>query len=450
MLERDTIAAIATASGRGGVAILRLSGPAARHIGEQVCRKPLLARVATHASFHAPDQQVLDEGIALFFAAPASFTGEDVVELQGHGGQVLPALLLETVLAQGARLARPGEFSERAFLNGKLDLVQAEAIADLVEASSTQAARNALHSLQGVFSRSVNAVAETVLQLRMYIEAALDFPEEEIDFLGEGKVSLQLQAIRDALELVLANAQQGVLLRDGIRVVIAGKPNAGKSSLLNVLAQRDVAIVTDVPGTTRDVLREHLLLDGLPVHVVDTAGLRHSTDAVEQEGIRRAQQEMTQADVLLLLLDSTVESTQDVNVAWSALDMGPMPSIPVLLVLNKIDRSGLPAGHVAAGVVQLSAHTGAGVSALITALKAIVGVSDCGEGAFSARARHVDALHRTLKKQDQAEQQFRLTGAGELLAEDLRDMHACLGEITGQVRSDELLGRIFSSFCIGK
>lgn len=449
MLDRDTIAAIATAHGKGGIGIVRLSGPAARHIGEQVCGKPLPLRMATHARFHAVDKQVIDEGIGLFFAAPASFTGEDVVELHGHGGLMVPRLLLDTVLALGARMARPGEFSERAFLNGKLDLVQAEAIADLIEAGSAQAARNAIHSLQGVFSRAVNTVADQVLQLRLYIEAALDFPEEEIDFLADGKVAAQLQNVLDALHGVLAQAKQGALLREGIRVVIAGKPNVGKSSLLNALAQRDVAIVTDIPGTTRDVLREQVMVAGIPLHIIDTAGLRDSADPVEQEGIRRARQEMAQADVMLLLVDSSAEPMQDASAAWQALDSGPLPAIPVLLVLNKIDCSGLPAGDHN-GVLQLSARTGAGMDALVNALQHAAGLHDWGEGAFSARSRHLDALRRALDKLEHALLQFQVAGAGELLAEDLREAHACLGEITGHVSADELLGRIFSSFCIGK
>lgn len=448
MLDTDTIAAIATAPGKGGVGIVRISGKHARVLAETLCQKTLAPRTAVYTAFYQ-NHLPIDQGIALYFAAPASFTGEDVVELQGHGGPVVMQTLLQAVLALGARQARPGEFSERAFLNDKIDLAQAEAIADLIDASSTQAARNALHSLQGEFSREVNAVVETLVHLRMYVEAAIDFPEEEIDFLADGKVAAQLGIILGQLQQLLRKAQQGALLREGIRVVIAGKPNAGKSSLMNALAGREAAIVTDIPGTTRDVLREHLTLDGLPVHIIDTAGLRDSDDPVEQEGIRRAWQEIGQADLVLMLVDSSQDGVTDPDVLWQAVSAQQRPAIPTLVVQNKIDRSGLPAG-VASGAVRVSATTGAGLDSLVSELKKQAGLENTTEGVYSARTRHVEALTRSLQLLNAASLQFGQTGAGELLAEDLKQAQQLLGEITGQFSSDELLGRIFSSFCIGK
>jgi tRNA modification GTPase len=448
MLDNDTIAAIATAPGKGGIGVVRISGPDARVIGEVICSKSLPVRKAVFSVFHRENVPI-DEGMALLFCAPASFTGEDVVELQGHGGPVVMQQLLQAVIRQGARQARPGEFSERAFLNGKLDLAQAEAIADLIEAGSAQAARNALHSLQGTFSASVNALAEAMLHLRIYVEAAIDFPEEEIDFLADGKVSGQLANMCAMLETVQAKTRQGALMREGLRVVIAGKPNAGKSSLLNALAGRDAAIVTDIPGTTRDVLREQVVLDGLPLHIIDTAGLRSSTDPVEQEGIRRAQSEMAQADLVLLLVDSSQDLCTDLDALWQGCSLATRPDAPALLVQNKIDQSGLPAGEHK-GVIRLSAKTGEGIESLIAALQHRAGFIPSGEDAWSARARHVESLRCAATCLSQGVAQFEATGAGELLAEDLREAHRCLGEITGQVSNDDLLGQIFSSFCIGK
>ena len=448
MLDVDTIAAIATAPGKGGIGIVRLSGPKARAIAETLCRKTLPARKALYCFFYDADT-LIDQGVAVYFAAPASFTGEDVVELQGHGGPVVMQQLLQATLKLGARQARPGEFSERAFLNDKMDLAQAEAIADLIDASSTQAARNALQSLQGEFSKQINALLELLIHLRMYVEAAIDFPEEEIDFLADGIVTAQLLMIQQQLQQLLHNAKQGALLREGIRVVIAGKPNAGKSSLLNALAGRESAIVTPIAGTTRDVLREQIMLDGLPVHIIDTAGLRDSDDPVEQEGIRRAWLEITQADIVLLLVDSTQDTETDANVLWRALSSHQRPSVPTLVIQNKIDCSGLLPG-MDVGVVRVSAKKGTGLAELTQALKTLVGLENTTEGIFSARTRHVDALHRAQTVLIDAVERFQHTGAGELLAEDLKQIQQCLGEITGQFSSDELLGRIFSSFCIGK
>ena len=447
-LDRDTIAAIATAPGKGGVGIVRVSGPAARAIGEGICGRTLAVRAVQFARFR-DDGGDIDEGIALYFAAPASFTGEDIVELHGHGGPLVLDLLLRACLQRGARLARPGEFSERAFLNGKLDLAQAEAIADLIDATSVQAARNAVHSLQGDFSRAIDALVEQLLRLRLYVEAAIDFPEEEIDFLADGVVAARLSQLRSELEAVLANARQGAVLREGLRVVIAGQPNAGKSSLLNALAGRDAAIVTDIAGTTRDVLREQVQIDGLPLHIIDTAGLRHSVDPVEQEGIRRAWREIGQAGLVLLLVDSNASGETDPDLLWAAVSAEARPAVPTLVVQNKVDASGLPPGQDGV-VLRVSAKTGAGLDALRAALKERAGLQSSGEGLFSARARHVDALQRAAQLLAEAESRFMATGAGELLAEDLRLAQQYLGEITGQVSSDELLGHIFSSFCIGK
>ncbi len=455
VLDRDTIAAIATAPGKGGIGIVRLSGASALAIAESICRKKLPPRTAVFCGFYSgkaqDDQEIIDHGIALYFSAPASFTGENVVELHGHGGTQVMAMLLSAALQHGARQARPGEFSERAFLNNKIDLAQAEAIADLIDASSTQAARNAVHSLQGDFSRTINMLVEKLIYLRMYVEAAIDFPEEEIDFLAEGKVAAQLDVIRAELDSLLLNAKQGVLLREGIRVVIAGRPNAGKSSLLNALAGRESAIVTAIAGTTRDVLREHILLDELPLHVIDTAGLRESNDPVEQEGIRRAWLEIAQADLVLLLLDSTAVCESDVDSLWQGLALSAQrPSCPTLIVQNKIDLSGLAEGANQNNTVRVSAKTGAGLPALKSAIKEAAGFVQVGEGVFSARSRHLDALHRAQRQLANSAAAFLQSGAGELLAEDLKSVQQMLGEITGQFSNDELLGRIFSSFCIGK
>ena len=454
LLDSDTIAAIATAPGKGGVGIVRLSGTKARAIGEAISNKTLPARSAIFCNF-SDTNDVIDQGIALYFAAPASFTGEDVVELHGHGGPQVLSMLLAACVQHGARLARPGEFSERAYLNDKLDLAQAEAIADLIDASSAQAARNAVHSLQGQFSAAINSLVEKLISLRMFVEAAIDFPEEEIDFLADGKVAAQLSVLRAELDNILQNARQGALMREGLQVVIAGKPNAGKSSLLNALAGRDAAIVTDIAGTTRDVLREHINLDGLPLHIIDTAGLRDSTDAVEQEGIRRAWAEIEKADLVLLLVDSSSNKETDPDTLWCEVSQHARPPAKTLVVQNKIDVSELgELNQLNSGVqdslVRVSAKTGAGLDALKAVLKEKAGLQNAGEGLFSARSRHVDALLRSQTLLEAAALRFSGTGAGELLAEDLKLAQQYLGEITGQFSSDELLGCIFSSFCIGK
>ncbi|HLV19096.1 MAG TPA: tRNA uridine-5-carboxymethylaminomethyl(34) synthesis GTPase MnmE [Pseudomonas sp.] len=454
MHSRDTIAAVATAPGRGGVGIVRVSGPLALSIAEALGGRTPRPRHAHYGPWRDADGLVLDEGILLFFPGPHSFTGEDVLELQGHGGPVVLDLLLDRCLALGARQARPGEFSERAFLNDKLDLAQAEAIADLIEASSAQAARNALRSLQGEFSRRVHDLSEQLIQLRIYVEAAIDFPEEEIDFLADGHVLKQLEAIRDELAQVQRTAGQGALLRDGMTVVIAGRPNAGKSSLLNALAGREAAIVTDIAGTTRDLLREHIHIDGMPLHVVDTAGLRDTEDQVERIGVERALKAIEEADRILLLVDATAPEAGDPFALWPEfLAQRPAPD-RVTLIRNKIDLSGEPAGleqgrdgHV---TLSLSARSGAGLELLREHLKECMGYQQTAESGFSARRRHLEALHRAAAHLDHGHAQLTLAGAGELLAEDLRQAQQALGEITGAFTSDDLLGRIFSSFCIGK
>lgn len=452
--HKDTIAAVATAQGRGGVGIVRVSGPMARELAISICAREPVARHAHYGPFKGEDQQVLDEGLLLYFPAPNSFTGEDVVELQGHGGPVVLDMLLQRCLTLGARLARPGEFSERAFLNDKLDLAQAEAIADLIDASSTQAARNALRSLQGEFSRRINLLTEQLINLRIYVEAAIDFPEEEIDFLADGHVLKMLDALRAELQQVLREANQGALLRDGMTVVIAGRPNAGKSSLLNALAGRDAAIVTEVAGTTRDVLREHIHIDGMPLHLIDTAGLRATDDQVEKIGVARALTAISNADRILLVVDATSAEAADPASLWPEfLQQRPDPE-KVTLIKNKVDLSGETTalevcadGHVS---INLSARSGSGLDLLREHLKNCMGFSQTTESNFSARQRHLQALLHAEQSLVHGRAQLTSTGAGELLAEDLRHAQQAIGEITGTFSSDELLGRIFSSFCIGK
>ncbi|ACE85281.1 tRNA uridine-5-carboxymethylaminomethyl(34) synthesis GTPase MnmE [Cellvibrio japonicus] len=450
----DTIAAIATATGRGGVGIVRISGPKARFIAERLLGIPLQPRHAHFCDFRSHSGDTLDQGIALFFPNPHSFTGEDVLELQGHGGPVILDLLLREILQLGVRLARPGEFSERAFLNDKLDLAQAEAIADLIDATTEQAARNALHSLQGAFSKRIQDLVESLIHLRIYVEASIDFPEEEIDFLSDGKVARDLDDICHRLDSVFKEARQGALVRDGMRVVIAGRPNAGKSSLLNALSGRESAIVTPIEGTTRDVLREHIHIEGMPLHIIDTAGLRDSPDEVEQIGIQRAWSEIQQADRVLLLVDSRHTAETDPRLIWPEFVDKLDDPHKITLVRNKIDLSGEQAGLFentrGQDYLGISAATGSGMDALKDHLKAIVGFNASGEGGFTARRRHLDALERAQHFLNAGQAQLQGFAAGELLAEDLRQAQHALGEITGEFTPDDLLGRIFSSFCIGK
>lgn len=452
--SQDTIAAQATPAGRGGVGIIRLSGPKAADIAMQLTGlEKFRPRHAHFARFRSAAGETLDEGILLHFPAPHSFTGEDVVELQGHGGPVVMAALLQRVVQLGCRLARPGEFSQRAFLNDKLDLAQAEAIADLIDAASEQSARSALRSLQGAFSGRINELVEALIHLRMYVEAAIDFPEEEIDFLADGKVLQDLDAIAGRLQQVLQEAHRGVLLKEGMRVVLAGKPNAGKSSLLNALSGRDSAIVTAIAGTTRDVLREHIHIDGMPLHVTDTAGLRESSDEVEQEGIRRAWNEIQQADCVLMLVDAREAGTEtDPVVIWPSFVDALPKTARLVLVINKIDLTTGTAEYQPGPVplIRLSAKLGTGVDLLREHLKTVMGYGGETEGTFTARQRHVDAIEKAQQVLAQGRAQLVQSGAGELLAEDLRLAQEYLGEITGKFTPDDLLGRIFSSFCIGK
>ncbi|MET4692273.1 tRNA uridine-5-carboxymethylaminomethyl(34) synthesis GTPase MnmE [Endozoicomonas lisbonensis] len=452
-IHNDTIAAQATAPGRGGVGIIRVSGPDALKVAREVLKVEPKPRFAHYGPFHDQNDEVLDQGIALFFPNPNSFTGEDVLELQGHGGPVILDILLRRILDLGVRQANPGEFSERAFLNDKMDLAQAEAIADLIDSSSEQAARSALRSMQGAFSRRVNTLVESLIQLRIYVEAAIDFPEEEIDFLADGKVSNDLNLIIGDLAEVVREAGQGAIQREGMTVVIAGRPNAGKSSLLNALAGRETAIVTDIAGTTRDVLREHIHIDGMPLHVIDTAGLRETDDKVEQIGVERAFQEIEDADRVLLMVDGTGTDAMNPHDIWPDF-VDRLPSKDKLTVIrNKIDLTGEQAGIEDADgvpVVRVCAMGEHGLDALREHLKACMGYEGAMEGGFSARRRHLDALRRAGEFLDNGRLQLEYMGAGELLAEDLRHAQKALGEITGQFSSDDLLGRIFSSFCIGK
>jgi tRNA modification GTPase len=430
------------------VGIVRVSGSRVEDIAHQILGCVPSPRHALFSRFRDPNGEILDEGIALFFPGPHSFTGEDVLELQGHGGPVVMDLLLQRVLDLGARLADPGEFSLRAFLNDRMDLAQAEAVADLIESDTAAAARLALRSLEGVFSRRISDLVERLIQLRLYVEAAIDFPEEEIDFLSDGKVSADLQSLLDDVEAVERSARVGRLLRDGMTLVIAGRPNAGKSSLLNALSGRDAAIVTDVPGTTRDLLREQIQIDGMPLHLVDTAGLRQSTDQVEQEGIRRAREEIARADRILWIFDD--QSDPD----HGALVADELPAnLPLTLIRNKIDLSGRePSVREDGDVVEiaLSARTGAGLELLRDHLKRSMGYNSAQEGEFIARRRHLDAIKRASEHLHTGQLQLRHGASGELLAEDLRQAQQALSEITGEFTADDLLGRIFSSFCIGK
>ena len=450
----DTIAAIATPPGFGGVGIVRLSGPAVPALAMDVLGRLPTPRLATHARFRGADGAALDEGLALYFPAPHSFTGEHVLELQGHGGPVVLDLVLARCYALGARPARPGEFSERAFLNGKVDLAQAEAVADLIASGSAAAARAAMASLQGVFSEQVAALTEAVIALRVYVEAAIDFPEEEVDFLADATIGTRLAALREQLAALQRDAGQGRVLRDGFTVVIAGPPNAGKSSLLNALSGEETAIVSGQAGTTRDILRSQIVIDGLPLHVIDTAGLRASGDSIEQEGIRRARAAVAAADRVLLMQDHSRLPPGALPAAAELLQAHDLlPDLPVTLLYNKIDLTGGPAGlwDVPGDVphIGLSVATGAGLDILRAHLKACAGYS-AGAGVFSARRRHLDALARAAAHLALAEARLQHDRAGELAAEELRLVQDALGEITGTFTSDDLLGRIFSSFCIGK
>lgn len=451
MSTTTTIAAIATPQGRGGVGIIRLSGPAAFDIAQQLTQKPLpKVRMAGFRAFLDAQAEVIDEGLILCFPAPHSFTGENVVEVQGHGGVVVQNTLLARLLSLGAVAAKAGEFSLRAFENGKMDLVQAEAISDLIEASSEAAARSAVRSLQGAFSGRVNDVLEQLIHLRLHVEAAIDFPEEEIDFLADGKILALLTGVQQAVAEVQKSAKQGQLLREGLQVVIAGKPNAGKSSLLNALAGVDRAIVTDIAGTTRDVLHEKITLNGLPITLTDTAGLRETGDVVEIEGIKRAYKEIEQADLLLLVYDLNTD-----NNPLALADQffkHQLDKQRLLLIANKCDLVGQPAAQdEIQGVkrVVLSAQQGEGIDALCASISALAGYQP-EETTFIARTRHLDAMVRCQQHLSEARVQLVEYQAGELMAEALRLAQNALSEITGEFSADDLLGKIFGSFCIGK
>ena len=442
-----TIAAISTPIGRGGVGIVRLSGTIAYDIAKKIINnKGLEPRLVNHREFYNDKNELIDDGIVLYFKSPNSFTGEDVVELQGHGSPLALDAILQTCIALGARIAHPGEFSERAYLNNKIDLVQAEAIADLINSTSQVAARMAMRSLQGNFSKKINGINVKVINLRLYVEAAIDFPEEEIDFLSDGRVQALYVDILTELDDIYRDAYQGSILRDGLSIVIAGRPNAGKSTLINYLAQRDVAIVSHVAGTTRDVMREHVMLDDLSLCLIDTAGLCESTDPIEQEGIRRAWHELSQADCVLMLID-VCDLRDDYKLDEQIRTQLPI-NTPIITIYNKIDCL-VQGGSRNHDAIYLSAKSGEGVALLKEKIKIAVGYQSA-EGQFLARRRHVEALAAARVLMLAGLDQLSLHGALELLAEDLRLTHRLLGEITGEFSSDDLLGEIFSSFCIGK
>ena len=446
MHSADTIVAIATPAGAGGVGIVRLSGPGALGIGNRLCNRALRVRQAQHVRFHDGSGDVIDDGIAIHFAAPASFTGEDVVELQAHGSPVVLQQLVARCCALGARHARPGEFSERAYVNGKLDLTQAEAIADLIGASDTLAARAARRSLDGAFSQRVDAIAAELLAVRVQIEASLDFADEPIDTLGGRALKQRLVAAHGAMDLLHAEAQRGRKLRDGLHAVIVGPPNAGKSSLLNALARSDRAIVTDIAGTTRDLLRESIRIDGVELQLVDTAGLHEGGDAIEREGMRRARDELQLADLAIVVLDA-----RDPRGGMAAIAEAIAEVPRHLLVHNKTDLLDRPAPEDSDDALWLSARTGAGLERLHASLRrlAIGDSADAGDGAFTARARHVEGVRRAARHLRGAQAQL-AHEALDLAAEELRLAHDALGEITGRTLPNDLLGHIFATFCIGK
>lgn len=441
----DTIAAVATA-GRGAIGVIRISGAQVPEIAVAVLGTLPTARAAHLLRFFDHDGTTLDQGLALYFPAPASFTGEHVLELQGHGGAAVMELVLKRLLDLGCRAARPGEFSERAFLNGKMDVAQAEAVADLIDAGSSAAARAAVRSMQGEFSARIHFLQKQLTELRMFVEAAIDFPDEDIEFLPTTEILSRLTQVFESFESIHAAALQGALLREGLTVVIAGRPNAGKSSLLNRLAGDDVAIVSEMPGTTRDVLRQHLQLDGLPLNLIDTAGLRTALDVVEKEGIRRAENEMQRADRILFVVDA---SAPDSTVPPSGLP----PGVPVTILMNKIDLTGAaPRLDESAQWtrIYLSARSNDGIDLLRTHLKNSVGFRNADLGTLSARRRHLDSLGRAHALVRAAAETLSATHAAELFAEELRLAQRALGEITGEFTSDDLLGEIFGGFCIGK
>jgi len=447
--DADTIVAAATPPGRGGIGIVRLSGPAAASIATSVLGTLPAARRAVFAAFRDARHETLDAGLVLYFPGPHSYTGEDVVEFHGHGGPVIIESLIGRLVELGARRAQPGEFTQRAFLNDKLDLAQAEAVADLIDAGSIEAARAAMRSLQGEFSTMIQVLTGALIELRTLVEAAIDFPEEEIDFLADPVLSERLATVRKHFEAVTRSAGQGRLLRDGMTVVLAGAPNAGKSSLMNRLAGYDAAIVTALPGTTRDVLRERINVDGMPLHILDTAGLRVARDPVEEEGIRRAQAEMARADRVLFIIDGALDPAAH---AYRELAATLPPEVPITLVYNKSDITEAGAVSAPSGLprIDVSALTGYGLDTLRAHLKSCMGYFTLDSGSVSARQRHLEALARARASLEEAARVLQETRAGELVAQELRAAQRALDEISGEFTSEDLLGRIFSSFCIGK
>ena len=445
-LKIDTICALATAIGQSGIGVVRVSGPLSKVISKKILQTELKPRHAFYGAFNDSEGNTIDKGVAIYFPGPKSYTGEDVVEFQGHGGMSVMRKLLEIALFLGARLSEPGEFSKRAFLNGKIDLVQAEAVQDLIQSSSEESALSAVRSLTGEFSEKINHLLTELTSLRVFVEATIDFSDEEIDFLESHQVSTKLNNLKNLLKNILKSANQGAILRDGLHVVIAGKPNAGKSSLLNALTKQPSAIVTDIAGTTRDVLKETIHVDGMPLHIIDTAGLHNSDDIIEKEGIKRAYTEINNADVVLLVFDTKDKST----------DFSILPDLvknkPIICIRNKIDLLNTKSEVKKLGnqlEVSLSAKNGDGVDLLRKMLVEFAGLNSDGEGVFLARKRHIDSIDQTLIYINSALEQLE-GGASELVAEDLRQAGMSLGQITGEFSSDDLLGEIFSSFCIGK
>ncbi len=443
MSGQDTIAAVATAPGIGGIGVIRISGTKANQIGELLTASQLPDKRIQFREFFDAQNQIIDHGICFYSASPQSFTGEDIVEVQAHGGPILLDMLLERICELGARLARAGEFSERAFSNGKLDLAQAEAIADLIESGSRAAAKAAMRSLQGAFSEQIHGLVDNIIRLRSYVEAALDFAEEEIDFLVDDRINNQLQALTQEIDEILSRAQQGRILKEGLNLVLAGLPNAGKSSLLNCLAGYEAAIVTEIPGTTRDVLREHISLKGIPLHVHDTAGLHDTDNPVEQEGVRRAWQAIGKADSVILLVDATI----GVTAADEAI-LKQLESTSYKIIYSKSDL--LPETARKVGKPYISTRSGEGISELIEQVTNNLCDYNQDNQTILARRRHIDALQRAATCVQQANRIFLETGSGELMAEDLRLAQRHLSEITGEFTSEDLLGQIFSRFCIGK
>lgn len=443
----DTIAAVATPPGRGGVGVIRVSGPSVESLLPALIGKMPQPREAVFCAFKDASGRTLDQGIALYFQNPRSFTGESVLELHAHGNPILLDLILSRLFELGCRAARPGEFSERAFLNNKIDLAQAEAIADLINAETAQGVKAATRSLDGDFSREIHALVEACIQLRLYVEAAIDFTDEEIDFLSEAGVLDQIRDLRERLDAIIKLSKQGSLLREGMTLVLAGKPNAGKSSLLNRLSGRDAAIVTAIAGTTRDTLKEHIELEGIPLHIIDTAGIRtEATDAVEEEGIRRARAALDHADLILIVVDDRVP--EDLDELTNGLPQGPVR----LIIRNKIDLTGNAEGIVGNSKdheIRLSLKTGQGVETLRQKIVSLVRQEPVAEGVYMARRRHIEALEATRTEIRMAEEALMTRGA-ELVAEHLRIAQTHLSDITGEFSTDDLLGRIFSSFCIGK